>query len=82
MSQSSELVRLEDEGVYSIDLGYTLTPRKDEFGNEFVYKEHMNARRKIEGDEVNRTIYDVILVLAKRGKPNCHDPKAALFLPK
>jgi hypothetical protein len=83
ISQPDELVRLEDEGVYSIELGYKLTPGKDEFGNEFVYKGHVNARRKIEGDEVNRTIYDVILVLANPGrKRSCHDPKAAQLLEK
>jgi hypothetical protein len=80
ISQPDELVRLEDEGVYSIKLKYQLTPVKDEFGNEFVYKGHVNARSNVGGDEANRTIYDVILVLANPGKRNCHDRKAGQLL--
>jgi hypothetical protein len=79
VSQPEELFPLEDKGVYSISLEYKLTPRKDEFGNQFVQKGKVNIRRLT--GEVNRTVYDVQFVLVGAHKCGAVPTKDDAIIP-
>jgi hypothetical protein len=73
VSQSQELHRLEEEGVYSIALDYKLSPMRDAFANQFAYKGRVNVRNHPPGDEVDRIIYDVIFTMrVDRLSGSCH----------
>jgi hypothetical protein len=76
ISQAEELHRLEEEGVYSIGLDFKITPRRDKYNNEFVYKGRVNVRGE-RRDEVNRVTYDVIFSMAGS---HCQKPKSDLLL--
>jgi len=62
ISQPEELHTLSELGVYSIGLKYVQTRRYDEFGNIFRYMGKLNPDGEPRGDQVNRKVYDVILV--------------------
>ncbi len=64
ISQPEELFSLSDEGIYSIGLNYKLTPRTDEFGNQFVQKGRVNVQVKSQDEQGNRVVYDVQFVLS------------------
>jgi hypothetical protein len=66
ISQLDELHELEEFGIHSIGLDYAETPKQDQFGNLFWLKGHINVNHDAE-DDVNRVIYDVVLVLGDRG---------------
>jgi hypothetical protein len=59
ISQPNELHSLDSLGIHSIDLVYKTVGRTDQYGNQFRYKGTLNPDN---GGDVNRTIYDVILV--------------------
>ena len=58
VSQPEELHHLDDLGIHSIGLKYTLSRYVDQFGNEFRYKGQIDEE---EGRHDSRTIYDVFL---------------------
>jgi hypothetical protein len=60
ISQPGELHKLDDLGIHSLDLKYTLSERKDEFGNVFRYKGKINPEGQDDG--VQRVIWDVFLI--------------------
>jgi len=64
ISQPNELHRLPDLGVYSISLKYAKSRHYDEFGNIFRYRGRINPEGQLKGDNVDRLVYDVILVTA------------------
>jgi hypothetical protein len=76
ISQPEELHKLQEEGVYSIGLDFKITPRRDEYGNQFVYKGRVNVNGE-RRDEVNRVTYDVIFSMAGS---HCQKPKSDLPL--
>jgi len=67
VSQLNELHRLEEFRIHSIGLDYGKTTKRDQFGNEFWYKGHININHDAE-DDVHRVIYDVILMLADHSR--------------
>lgn len=61
ISQPGELHTLPEMGVFSISLDYSLSKRRDEFGNVFRYRGRINQDQH--GDfDVGKNIYDVFLV--------------------
>lgn len=60
ISEPEELFPLPSLGIYSIDLNYRESWRRDEFGNLFRYRAKVNA-----GLETERFAYDVILMVAR-----------------
>jgi hypothetical protein len=59
--QSEELHTLQELGVFSIDLKYGLTGRRDQFGNLFRFQSKVDSN--IEGEsQVGRKAYDVFFV--------------------
>jgi hypothetical protein len=61
ISQPGELHTLQEMGVYSISLDYSLSQRTDEFGNVFRYKAKINQGLNGEPD-VGKKAYDVFFV--------------------
>jgi hypothetical protein len=62
ISQPGELHHLDDIGIHSISLKYSVSPLTDAYGNEFHLKGRLNPDK---GDDVNRVIYDVNLTTAQ-----------------
>jgi hypothetical protein len=66
ISQPSELHPLSEFGVFSIALDYQMSPKKDQYGNEFRYRARVNPGQhrdqRDEASEVGRCTYDVFLV--------------------
>jgi hypothetical protein len=61
ISQPEELHTLPELGIYSISLDYSLSERKDQYGNLFRYKAHAN--KGLHGpSDVGKSAYDVFLV--------------------
>jgi hypothetical protein len=61
ISQPEELHTLPELGIYSISLDYSLSERKDQYGNLFRYKAHVN--KGLHGpSDVGKSAYDVFLV--------------------
>ncbi len=60
--QPEELHALPEVGVFSLSLNYTLSYRRDEFGNVFRYKATVNPGTSPPGDDVGKKAYDVFLV--------------------
>ena len=61
VSQPEELHTLPELGIYSINLAYSLSERKDQYGNLFRYRARVN--QGIDGPaDVGKTAYDVFLV--------------------
>jgi hypothetical protein len=69
VSQSNELHRLSDFGVYSLSFKYAESRRTDEFGNEFRYKAQVNPgdrrdhRDQTASGEPGRWAFDVFFSL-------------------
>jgi hypothetical protein len=61
ISQLSELHTLPEMGIYSISLDYSLSERKDQYGNLFRYRARVNQGMHGPAD-VGKTAYDVFLV--------------------
>jgi hypothetical protein len=61
ISQSGELHTLPELGIYSISLNYSLSYRRDEYGNVFRYKARVNQGMNGPAD-VGKSAYDVFLV--------------------
>jgi hypothetical protein len=61
ISQPEELHTLPELGIYSISLDYSLSERKDEYGNLFRYRARVNQGLQGASD-VGKTAYDVFLV--------------------
>jgi hypothetical protein len=61
VSQPGELHTLPELGIYSISLDYSLSERRDEYGNVFRYKAHVNKGLHGPAD-VGKSAYDVFLV--------------------
>lgn len=59
--QPGELHTLGEMGVYSFSLDYTLSGRRDRFGNVFQYKASVNRGMRNASD-VGPTAYDVFMV--------------------
>jgi hypothetical protein len=59
ISQPAELLTLDSLGITSISVSYTSSPRTDQYGNQFMLKGSLG---KVNGDPVDRVIYDVTLV--------------------
>lgn len=62
ISQPEELHTLPELGVYSVSLDVLPSHRKDQFGNEFLYKARVNQGHHYHGSEVGRIAYDVFFV--------------------
>jgi hypothetical protein len=63
VSQPEELHGLSDLGVYAIDLKYNQVRHYDQFGNLFRYKGRINPQGEPRHDDIDRTIFDVFLVV-------------------
>jgi hypothetical protein len=61
ISQPEELHTLPELGIYSISLDYSLSYRRDEYGNVFRYKARVNQGMNGPAD-VGKSAYDVFLV--------------------
>jgi hypothetical protein len=61
VSQPEELHTLPELGIYSISLDYSLSERKDQYGNLFRYRARVNQGMNGPGD-VGKSAYDVFLV--------------------
>lgn len=61
ISQPGELHALPELGIFSISLDYSLSERKDQYGNLFRYKARVNQGLHGSSD-VGKTAYDVFLV--------------------
>jgi hypothetical protein len=61
ISQPGELHTLPELGIYSIGLDYSLSERRDEYGNVFRYKARVNQGMLGPAD-VGKSAYDVFLV--------------------
>lgn len=63
VSQPDELHTLESVGITGISLHYTLSQRKDQFGNIFRYR---STIRSSDGSETSKFIYDVFLLVGEK----------------
>lgn len=63
ISQPDELRTLESVGITGISLHYTVSERRDQFGNLFHYH---SVIRGSDGSEVHKSIYDVFLLVADK----------------
>jgi hypothetical protein len=78
ISQPNELHSLDSLGIHGIDLRYHMSPHTDPYGNQFRYKGTLNPVNP----DVNRVIYDVILVpstAAKVKNPPLSRPAARIW---
>jgi len=69
--QQEELHTLPSLGVYSIDLRYHLSGRKDRYGNQFRYVGSINVEDP-NSSTVESRIYDVMLRIARASLPEVH----------
>jgi hypothetical protein len=63
ISQPDELHTLESVGITGISLHYTLSQRRDRFGNSFRFH---SVIRSADGSEVGKSIYDVFLLVGDK----------------
>lgn len=59
ISEASELKRLSDLGLLTIELDYKLSKKTDEWGNQFRYRAKI---RHTQGNDVARWAWDVLLI--------------------
>jgi len=68
--QPGELHTLAELGVFSIALDYEISPKRDQYGNQFRYKARINPGkqrdRRDETSEVGRWTYDVFLTAKEK----------------
>jgi hypothetical protein len=65
ISESGELFKLPDLGVFSISLNYKESRRTDQYGNQFRYRAKINVTDQQEEDSnAGRFAYDVFLTTA------------------
>lgn len=62
VSQPSEIRTLPESGVFSLDLGYKESRRRDRFGNEFRYKARVNPTDQHAESDAGKWAYDVFFV--------------------
>jgi len=67
ISQTDELYTLESLGVYSISLDYSLSERRDQYGNQFRYRSNVTVNNPA-GSKVKRIAYDVLLTSVDKAK--------------
>jgi hypothetical protein len=78
IAQPNELHTLPSLGIYSISLAYIDVEFADAFGNRFRYRGTVNPNGSPFGDNVNRTIYDVVLDTLKTDAQRASQPSCSL----